>query len=397
MMRVLLVSHLYPTPNDTVSGSFVHSQVKALIKQGCHVTVVAPTPWAPFPLNRLSKKWRKYSQIPKNATLDGVDIIYPRIIRTPQAKFFQYAGELYYHALKKLITSLHKENNFDLIHAQVGYPDGYAAAKLAKQLNLPLVVTCHGQELQIIVNKSPKLKQLTIESLKSAERVIVTGPKLHKLATQHNLTNLTIIPNGLDKQTQTETKTHPLIQENTLPPQPSTILSVANLLEQKGIQHVIQALKHIKPQDLLYLVVGDGPYMSTLQALAKEQGLADKVFFAGQIPHSQIYDWYSKADLFIMPSRDEAFGMVYLEAMQAGLPIIGCQGEGIMPQIEEAIAGIAVPFNNPQSIKEAIEEVKANPAKYKENAKRLAAQYCWENNALAQLQVYKEVTKRHEK
>jgi len=401
-MRVLLLSHLYPSPSNTVNGSFVHSQVKALINQGCQVTVVTPTPWAPFPLNKLSKKWQKYSQIPKHATLDGVEIIYPRIIRTPGAKFFQYAGQIYYHALKNLISSLHKKESFDLIHAQVGYPDGYAASKLAKNLNLPLVITCHGQELQIIVNKSPKLKELTINSLKSADRVIVTGPKLHRLAAQHNLTNLTIIPNGLEKQSQIDKQTAVKAESqansqtpNLSQPKPYTILSVANLIEQKGIQHVIQALKEAT-MDFSYLVVGDGPCMSTLQTLAQEQGLADKVLFAGQIPHSQIYDWYSKADLFIMPSRDEAFGMVYLEAMQAGLPIIGCLGEGIMPEIQEAKAGIAVPFNDPESIKAAIETINAIPSEYKQNALHLAAKYSWENNAQTQIKVYREVSTNHE-
>ena len=63
-MKVLVLSHMYPSAFNEVAGIFVHEQVKALIEKGVAVRVVSPTPWSPFPINRLKRKWRKYSQIP---------------------------------------------------------------------------------------------------------------------------------------------------------------------------------------------------------------------------------------------------------------------------------------------------------------------------------------------
>jgi len=386
-----MISHLYPSMADSVKGSFVHSQVKAL-KEHCHVQVIAPSPIAPFPLRAISGKWKKYSLIPARDSLDGVDVLYPKIIRTPGARFFQFAGRIYHLALNQLIHDLHMQNPFDLIHAQVGYPDGWAAAKIAKQLNLPLVITCHGQELQIIIHKSPKLKDLVGEALNCADRVIVTGPKLFRLA--ENLIprqKLTVIPNGVSPLQSWElpVQVQELIQDKYV------LLSVANLIEQKGIQHVVEALSLLKARhrDIFLLVVGGGPMLTSLKELARKLDVSDCIYFAGQVPHHQIGGWYNNAHLFVMPSRDEGFGMVYLEAMQAGLPVIGCEGEGIMPLITDKGAGHSVPFNNPACLASTIGQVMADKSGLiKHRARELVPMFSWEDNARHLAEVYQELT-----
>src|SRR5690606_14481716 len=83
IVRVLMISHLYPSRADEVYGSFVHSQVRALQDLGCSVQVVAPTPWVPLPLAWVKGQWRRWRAAPKSDRLDGVDVLYPRILRTP--------------------------------------------------------------------------------------------------------------------------------------------------------------------------------------------------------------------------------------------------------------------------------------------------------------------------
>ena len=73
-MKVLILSHLFPRPKEITYGIFVLHQVKELIRLGCEIYVVSPVPYSPFPINQLSKKWLRYSQIPTHAKIDGINV-----------------------------------------------------------------------------------------------------------------------------------------------------------------------------------------------------------------------------------------------------------------------------------------------------------------------------------
>ena len=107
-MRVLIISHLYPSRADSIRGTFVHSQVLALQELGCDVKVLAPTALVPFPLYLIKDKWRRFHETPKHDSYQGVSVIYPRVIRTPRALFFGLAGLNYYHALKPYARKWHR-------------------------------------------------------------------------------------------------------------------------------------------------------------------------------------------------------------------------------------------------------------------------------------------------
>ncbi|MCU6396786.1 hypothetical protein KW820_22930, partial [Enterobacter quasiroggenkampii] len=91
-MKVLVISHMYPNTMNEMAGIFVHKQVKALMNEGCEVKVVSPIPLAPFPLGLISSKWKKYSEIPKNRILEGVEIYHPRYLEFPKGILFSKSG-----------------------------------------------------------------------------------------------------------------------------------------------------------------------------------------------------------------------------------------------------------------------------------------------------------------
>jgi glycosyltransferase involved in cell wall biosynthesis len=119
--------------------------------------------------------------------------------------------------------------------------------------------------------------------------------------------------------------------------------------------------------ELRYLVIGDGPERARLERLAGELGVADRVDFAGQLPHEEALEAARAAHIFVMPSIDEAFGVAYIEAMAAGVPAVGCRGEAGPEEIAAAGDGIRlVPPGDPEALAAELRSLLEDPAARRE-------------------------------
>ena len=123
---------------------------------------------------------------------------------------------------------------------------------------------------------------------------------------------------------------------------------------------VMPDLLHEYP-DLVYVVAGDGSGREKLQQLALEHGLADSVKFIGRVSEAQLPDLYRTADVFVMPSTKEGFGIVFLEAMRSGIPAIGGNSDGSMDPLRDGTAGYAVSCENKDELLDAIRSALENP------------------------------------
>lgn len=141
------------------------------------------------------------------------------------------------------------------------------------------------------------------------------------------------------------------------------ILTVGNLVSRKGHDMVIRALPILTKQvpDLVYLIVGDGPYRGVLESLATELGVGDRVIFMGKVPDEDIPSLHALSDVFVMPSREqweeddvEGFGMVFLEANACNKPVIGGRAGGIPEAVEEGTTGLLVNPHSPEEIAAAL-------------------------------------------
>ena len=116
----------------------------------------------------------------------------------------------------------------------------------------------------------------------------------------------------------------------------------------KGHDRVIAALRGLRQRfpDLTYVVVGDGDDRARLEALARELGAADIMRFLGWVSDAELVEHYRMADLFVMPSTGEGFGIAFLEAMACGVPAIGGDSDGSVDPLSGAGIGRAVPVEN---------------------------------------------------
>lgn len=392
-MKVLIISHMYPSSFNEAYGIFVHEQAKALSKNGVEIQVVSPVPFSSFPLNLVNTKWRAYSKVRRIDFWEGIRIYRPRYIAFPRGLFFDSSGYRMFEGIKKIIEEIYREFKFELIHAHTALPDGFSALMIKKEYGIPLVVTVHGQDLLVTIHKNLKCKKALKEVFEGADEIILVSSKLRRLAqSEFGLSSkLTVVNNGVSLEKIGKVKSKSGFNDRE-----PVILSVSNLIKSKGVDLNLLAVFELikKGKKLSYLVIGSGPEEKNLRRLTKKLQLEKHVKFLGRLPHEEVLKYMSEADIFSLPSWREGFGVVYLEAMAFGKPVIACRGEGIEDVIKDGENGILVEPQDLESLIRAIEFLINNPqeaqAMGKRAAEKVLKELTWEENALKTKEVYKK-------
>lgn len=167
----------------------------------------------------------------------------------------------------------------------------------------------------------------------------------------------------------------------------TTLVTTSRLVRKNAVDDVIRALKSL-PSSVRFVVYGEGVEESALRSLAERLGVADRALFKGEVPYAKLPQTYAGADIFVRPSRSEGMGNSFIEAMAAGLPIIGTQEGGIADFLFDEkrnpgkpTTGWAVDKESPEQIADAVKEIMTNPVKAqkaRENAFRLVKEkYDW--------------------
>ena len=393
-MNILVISSIYPSESNPLSGIFVHSQVQELVKQGFQVKILAPVPLAPFPLPLFSKKWRRFHATPGFGLVNEIEVYYPRYLSLPRNWLFEKSGGWMYAGMRELVSEIAKEFPFDLIHAHVALPTGYAAMRVAAENQKPYIVTIHGADLQKTIHLNQKCKGAVAEVISHSSAVVLVSNKLRRIAEdQFGISNkFKVISNGIDPEYihQVSYRNPAEIQEQ------KTILSVSNLFPTKGIDINLYALEKLaeKHPDTKYLVIGDGPERKKLVGLARELNLSNRVEFLGQLPHDQVMSHMAECDIFSLPSWQDGFGIVYLEAMAQGKPVIGCQGEGIEDFVVDSETGFLVKPKDSDDLARVLDNLLENPRLGIQVGARaqqtVQENYTWERNAREVIRIYEE-------
>lgn len=395
-MRVLILSHLYPNTTNPVYGIFVHEQVQELVRQGCEVRVVSPVPWSPIPVRWLKDKWGAYARIPLRTVRDGITVYHPRYVSFPQARFFEHSGWFYYLGVRKTIERIHRAFPFDIVHAHVALPDGYGALLLKKSYNKPLIVTIHGLDVMITIYRNARCRKNVDKVFGTATRVICVSTALKNFCLQVNDTDETrfrVIPNGFSpwKRFHDHTFLKDKYQGKVI------LLTVGYLIKRKAHEYVIQALQESikRMPNLVYLIVGEGPEEDYLKRLVDRLRLNDYVEFCGRKDRETVMEYMSICDLFVMPSWDEAFGVVYLEAMGHGKPVIACRGQGIEDVIVDGKTGLLVKPKDLDSLKEAMIRLLSDRSLAEDMGRKgrqvVLSHFTWEKSAQKLMGIYREV------
>ena len=223
----------------------------------------------------------------------------------------------------------------------------------------PLIVWIHSEVIRPKLQYRLFYQPLLEFALRRAVRIVVASPPMLDLpALAQYRRKCTVIPYGLDRTRyrlsgMTGTRVQ-AIRANVASP---IVLFVGRLVPYKGVDVLLEAVKGL---DALTVIVGNGPCQVSLMAMAVDSGLGDRVRFVGDISDAELLAWYHACDVFVLPSvsRQEAFGMVQIEAMLCGHPVISTElqtGTSWVNQHERT--GIVVKPNNVTELRAALERL----------------------------------------
>jgi glycosyltransferase involved in cell wall biosynthesis len=418
-----MLSHLYPTPAAPLSGIFVQKQAAALRAAGLDLTLIHPTPWAPrlFPPNT---RYGRFARVPAAENVDGLPVYHPRVPELPRNLLFPWTPAGYRLALASLLRRLRREGRPDLLHAHVAHPDGAAAAAFGRAWAVPVVVTVHGQDFAQTLRGHPRAARSVRETLAQAAAVILVSDKLRRNYGLEDwaddLSKYHVVYNGIDPGELPAAAATPRrgrsgaedesagsapdgpasVPPPGRPPAGPVLFTLAYLRAPKGHRFVLEALPALRRQypGIRYRVAGGGTERGRLEALSSRLGLADCVEFLGELPNAEALRQLAQADIFVMPSWDEAFGIAYLEAMALGKPVVGTSGEGISDLIAREQTGLLVPPRDSAAVTAAIRALLADPAAARAMGERgralVLGRFTWEQNARATLDIYARAVRR---
>lgn len=347
-MNILTFTSLWPNAEQPNFSIFVKHRIAAMAaREGVNVRVVAPMPYFPKTASLIPfvtpNRWRQMARVPEKEMIGGLETFHPRYLVTPKIGMSFYGAWMAFGAWPT-VEKLHAEKPFDLIDAHYAYPDGYAAVRLGRKLNIPVVITARGTDINVF-SRMPAIWPRIINALNRADGVIAVSDNLKQRMIELGIIGqkIAVIGNGIDRQVFRPRNREEARRKLGFAAEDRIILTVAALAPVKGIDRLIDALALLPNTERIKLfVIGEGAERQALESQISKLGLRDIVFLIGTKPQTELPDWYSAADLFCLASHREGCPNVVLEAMACGLPVVATDVGGVRSMIRKDCGKIVV-------------------------------------------------------
>lgn len=323
-INLLVITNMYPSQKTPSFGIFVKNQVTAIRNKGIHVDVVG-------------------------------------INDHRMGKF--YIIKKYLMWIMKIFLYLFKGRKYHIIHCHYVFPSGFFGLIFQKLFGTRLVVTAHGGDIDKMARKNKFLFKQTKKILEKADEIIAVGEKLkHDIVNDFGIPKerISIINMGVNRNVFKPIHKDAAKNQLNLSRDFMHILYVGNLIKAKGLEELVGAFKNLKkdfPNIQLHLI-GANKEPSFLKSLKEKitNEKIDNIYFYPPMKQSEIAVWMSAADVFVLPSHMEGFGLVALEAMSCHTPVVGSDVGGLSYLLSNN-AGVLVQPENTESLKNGIEKV----------------------------------------
>jgi glycosyltransferase involved in cell wall biosynthesis len=388
-MKILTVTTLFPNAEQPSHGIFVENRLRHLLGSGkVSARVLAPVPWFPSRSAHFGG-YGQLARVPLRESRNGILIMHPRFLTLPRigmhvAPLFLYLG------IRRAVRQVLEEGfDFDLIDAHYYYPDGVAAALLARELNKPFVVTARGTDINLIAD-FPLPNRMILWAARQAAGSITVCEALKKRMVELGAEagKIRTLRNGVDLS-----HFHPCEREaarrryGVEGPSP-VLLSVGHLIERKGHHIAIEAAARVRSARLV--IAGDGPDRASLEALVERLGIAERVRFLGRVAQADLAELYSAADILVLASSREGWANVLLEAMACGTPVVATDVWGTPEVVAAPEAGLLVKERAGPAFAAAVERLLAAPSE-RAATRRYAEGFSWDATTSGQLALFSEI------
>ncbi len=356
--RTLLFSTLYPSSERPLHGIFVETRLRELLKSDAVETrVVAPVPWF-YSTDPRHGDYAAMARTPARERREGIEVWHPRYVAIPRVGMSPAPLLLAMGARATLARAIQEGFDFDLIDAHYYYPDGVAAALLARWFRRPFIVTARGSDVNQIGEFAAPRAMIRWAARRAHASVAVSRALAQRLVDLGApADSVQVLSNGVDTdrfrpEERMQARARLGLGIGTDP----LILSVGNLLPVKRHDFVIEALAQIRrvhPRAQL-AVVGAGPLREGLAARARELGLAQAVHLVGAVEQPLMRWWYSAADVLALASTREGWPNVLLEALACGTAVVASRVGGVAEILDGCSAALAIDLADPQDLADAL-------------------------------------------
>jgi len=381
-VRVLCLTPWFPDRPGEREGNYIFDSVMALSAAGINVKVLVTKAWRP------GRSDLDLSVFPHGMILGLI-----RHISIPRNYLRGLSKWLYFIACYRKLLCHAKKHQIELIHA---HTEGVAevAVAVGEALNIPVVVTIHGINMSHRYIGADKQRAYFRKVLNACDRVIIVGEPLRAFFKElvGCDDHFRVVHNGFRLTGEVPERKNILTGGNV------HHISVSNLHEGKGIDITLRALAQLNSEGTtgwIYTIVGDGAERPMLEKLVTELGLDNKVKFTGAVAHDRVSGLLAQADIFVLPSYREAFGIAYLEAMACGLVAVGVEGQGAAEFIRHGVNGLLVKPKNITDLAEKLRYLQENSvqanAMAAAGAETARFDFNWEHHACALVSLYSEV------
>jgi|GEM_PF-2491461 len=326
------------------------------------VYVISPQPYFPKILSKFKifKNCQRFSNF-SNYQHKNIFVFYPVFYTLP----FNFLRKANYLFFEKVIRKCILKNNlkFSLIHAHFLASTGLAAVKIKDIFNSKLVLTLHGGDAYNWPYKNKSNFRKAKKTLRSVDTILVPSEFMrdhvlkiekstrNKCSVFHNFTNL----DQFDISDKKENR-----KQLDLPLESKILLNVSNLIKTKGHLDLLNIFNEVYSKidsaiDLRLVIIGHGNLEEDLKREAAKLEISDKIIFTGPISNIKLPRWYNAADLFVFPSYQESFGIVQIEAMACGLPVLAYANKG-SKEVFQYNNDKLIPVGNKKALAKAIIE-----------------------------------------
>ncbi|HLT27254.1 MAG TPA: glycosyltransferase [Zeimonas sp.] len=358
--RLIVYSSLFPSDAAPTAGTFIRERMFRVARR-VPLVVVAPQAWSPFDaLIRLFRPGFR-PMASRRETMDGIEVHRPYWLSLPGIGK-RFDGWLMALCTEACVRGIHRHFRATAIDAHFLYPDGWAAARIAQRLGLPVTITIRGSKDEWLIGTSREARLR--EAMARATKLFAVSQALarnvaYALGTAPS--KVEVIGNGVDAERFAPVDRAAARRRLGLPLDAPVLIGVGNLIPSKGFQRVVPLLPRLRERHpgLVYLIVGagasQGDLRASLEAQARECGVADAVRFCGRQPQDELRWFYGAADVFVLATEFEGWANVFLEAMACGLPVVTTRVGGNAEVVREPDTGELVDWWDPTAFADAID------------------------------------------
>jgi teichuronic acid biosynthesis glycosyltransferase TuaC len=377
---------------------FVGDQIRSVGKYASKVSVLIPSPFLSGLVVRLPWASNRFASL-KRARDTEQGTLAENLVR---ARYFDLPGRFGRHltyslAARASVRSISQsQTDFDVIHSHFLRLHGFIGSALKKSFRKPLVVSAYGGDAYSLPFTDSFNRKLAVSVIRGADRLIAVSrtvaQNLYRLGAEEE--KVRIIPTGFDSRLFQPTGKEEARISLGLPVEKQILLTVANLVPQKGHTYLLDSLKKItgSRSNFVLVIVGGGELERDLRQKTADLGLGDAVIFAGPRPHEEIATWINACDLFVLPSVSEGSPTVLTEVMACGKPIVATNVGGIPDILKDGDTGYLVPPREVDDLADAV--LRALDRSWsEEEIRKHALPFSWDTLASEIVEVYSEITR----